>query len=291
MNMSEYNAWMAREDVQKAYAPVKVMQGVLLEMMQALDRICTENGLRYYLFYGTQLGAFRHQGFLPWDDDADVVMPREDYEKLLHLPKEKIPSGYFVQSPYSEKYGRFCFAKLRRDGTTCICKDHRHIRMHQGIFVDIFPFDEPARGCRVLMWWLPRVMDRVTAFTSANLPRKISILRPVQWVWQKVFTPSFFARMANAMARLLSGSSGIYMSTFCTNRTTGERKGWDKTLFDPPRKILFEGVELNVPNKSEQLLDQRFGNWHELPPEKYRWPVHGDGGVIDVNKDYREYLR
>lgn len=290
MNMSEYEAWMSRSDVQEAYAPVKKMQGVLLEMLEVFDRICDENGLRYYLFYGTQLGALRHKGFIPWDDDADVVMPRDDYEKLLRLPSAKVPRGYFLQSPYSEHMGRFCFAKLRKDGTTCICKDHQHIKMHQGIFVDIFPLDEPARGCKGLMWTLPRMLDRVTAFTCANLPRKVSFLRPIQWVWQKIFTPSFFARVANAMARILSGQSGVYMSTFCTNRTAGEKKGWNKKLFDPPRRVWFEGFELNVPNKSEVLLEQRFGNWHEFPPEKYRWPIHGEGGIVDVSRDYREYL-
>ena len=96
--------------------------------------------------------------------------------------------------------------------------------------------------------------------------------------------------MANAVARLLSGDSGVYMSTFCTNRTPGERRGWDKSLFDPPRRVAFEGVQLNVPNESEKLLEQRFGKWNELAPEKYRWPVHSDGGVIDVSKDYHEYL-
>lgn len=290
MNRAEYDAWMSRSDVQTAYAPVKKMQGVLLEMLKVFDRICDVNGLRYYLFYGTQLGAFRHRGFIPWDDDADVVMPRTDYEKLLHLPLNKIPQGYFLQSPYSERFGRFCFAKLRKDGTTCICKNHRHIKMHQGIFIDIFPFDEPAKGCKWLMWWLPRALDRMTAFTCTELPGALKVLKPAQWIWQKWLVPSFFAKLANVVARALSGRSGVYMSTFCTNRTVGEQKGWDKALFDPLRRVPFEGVLLRVPNQSEQILEQRFGDWNEMPPESGRWPVHSDGGVVDVDRDYSTYL-
>ena len=171
-----------------------------------------------------------------------------------------------------------------------VCKDHRHLKMHQGVFIDIFPLDEPVRGCKWLIWRVPRMLDRLTAFTCANLPDGLKMLRPVQMLWQKLFLPSQFARMANAFARLLSGRSGVYMSTFCTNRTSGERKGWDKTLFDPPRRVSFEGVQLNVPNESEKLLEQRFGDWNELPPEQWRWPVHGDGGVVDINCDYHKYM-
>lgn len=141
MSREDHQKWLARPDVQKKLAPIIKVQKVLLELLSVIDGICRENNLRYYLFYGTLLGAIRDGGFIPWDDDADVVMPREDYEKLLSLPVSKWPDGYFLQSPYSEKYGRFAFSKLRKNNTACIDPHHRHIKMHQGIFLDIFPLD------------------------------------------------------------------------------------------------------------------------------------------------------
>ncbi len=290
MDKHKFENWLRQPGIQTKLKPVRELQGVLLEMLSVLDRVCSENGLRYYLFYGTLLGAMRHDGFIPWDDDADIVMPREDYEKLLHLPKDRIPEGYFLQSPYSEKYGRFAFAKLRKNGTACICSAHRHIRMHQGIFVDIFPFDEPAKGCRWAMWVVPRLFERLTAFSCARLPGVLKVFIPLQIVWSALFPSSWFARMGNWVARLLSGRSGRYISTFCTIRDHSERIGWDVEMFDPPRRIAFENIKLNVPSNAESLLAQRYGDWERLPPEDKRIPVHSDGGIISIDQDYTKFV-
>ena len=87
-------------------------------------------------------------------------MPREDYRKLIRLPQSKWPEGYFLQSPYSDKNSRFVFAKLRKNGTACITPNHAHIKMHHGIFVDIFPLDE-TRFNGWSFWWIPRFFDRL----------------------------------------------------------------------------------------------------------------------------------
>ena len=290
MNDEELRNWLSREDVQRAYAPVKKLQDVLLGMLSDFDKLCAKNGLRYYLFYGTLLGAVRHGGFIPWDDDADVVMPRGDYEKLLRLPKEMLPSAYFIQSPYSEKYGRFAFAKFRKDGTTCIAPAHKHIPMHHGIYIDIFPMDETTTGCGWLMWYLPRFFERLTAFSCANLPSKLRFLRPLQKLWMRLFPASIFARIGNAVARSLSGHSGVYMNTFCTIRSKVDRRGWNASLFGEGRRIHFDGVLLSSPDKSKKVLELLYGKWDELPSEKSRYPIHSDGGIIDTCRDYKEYL-
>ena len=282
--------WLAREDVVEMLRPVRRLQEVLLELLQVMDSVCTEHGLRYYLFYGTLLGAMRHKGFIPWDDDADIVMPRADYEKLLRLPSTSWPKGYFLQSPYSEKYGRFVFAKLRKDGTTCITPEHAHIKMHQGIFVDIFPLDE-TRFNGFGLWTVPRFFERMTALSCARLPRRMRALLPLQLLWQKVTpSPSFFAKLASLSARLLSGHGGRYVETFNTDRTPQSRLGYDKKLFDPVVQTDFEGVKLNVPNQSYEILSAFYGDWEKWPPETARKPDHSKGGVIDVEKDYTCYL-
>ena len=283
-------AWLAREDVVEMLRPVRRLQKVLLEILQAIDGTCSKHGLRYYLFYGTLLGAMRHKGFIPWDDDADVVMPRADYEKLLRLPAAAWPKGYFLQSPYSEKYGRFAFAKLRKDGTTCITPEHAHIQMHQGIFVDIFPLDEIwINGFG--LWTVPRFFERMTAFSCAKLPRGMSALLPFQRIWRKVMpSPSFFAKLASISARLMSGHGGRYMETFNTDRTPQSRQGFEKVLFDPPAQTEFEGIQLNIPNKADEILSAFYGDWKMWPPESARKPDHSSGGVIDEEKDYTCYL-
>ncbi|MDO5304274.1 MAG: LicD family protein [bacterium] len=291
MNRPEYKKWMSNIEVQKKLVPVRELQSVLLELLLVIDRVCVENNLRYYLFYGTLLGAVRDGGFIPWDDDADIVMPRADYEKLLYLPEEKWPSGYFLQSPYSEKNGRFAFAKLRKKGTTCIDPHHRHIRMHQGIFLDIFPMDETGKWS-VLLWNVPRFFERMAALKCARLPESMKLFKPFKWIWE-FFTPSAscFNRIGNFFARCLSYRGGRYLDTFSTDRSSRASAGWKVDLFEPHKRVSFEGHELSVPKCSEEILGAYFGAWQEWPPEEERKPIHSDGGVIDTERDYTEYLK
>ena len=288
----EYDRWLAAPDVKRRLAPVKKLQGVLLEMLTVIDKVCDENGLKYYLIYGTLLGALRHGGFIPWDDDADIVMPREDYEKLLRLPKNKWPSGYFLQSPYSEKNGRFAFAKLRRDGTTCIDPHHKHIKMHHGIFVDIFPMDR-MKNRSTLLWTVPRFFERMAALKCARLPNSMKSLKPLKWIWEVIAPPaSSFNKMGNFFARFLSRKNGDrYLDTFAPDREEKIRAGWKVDYFEPARRINFKGCQLAIPKCSEEILRAYYGNWRDWPPEEDRAPVHSEGGVIDTEKDYTEYLK
>jgi lipopolysaccharide cholinephosphotransferase len=101
---------------------VREHQAALYELLCEFDRICRKHGIRYTLFAGTLLGAVRHGGFIPWDDDADVLMLREDYEKFLEVaPTETDPDQFFVQKEYSEHWPMF-FSKLRLQGTACVKK-------------------------------------------------------------------------------------------------------------------------------------------------------------------------
>ena len=291
MQNQEYENWLYSSAVQKKLEPVKKLQDVLLQMLVVIDKVCNDNGLQYSLFYGTLLGAIRHEGFIPWDDDADIVMPRDDYEKLLKLPKSAWPEGYFLQSPYSEKGSRFAFAKLRKDGTTCLCEDHAHIKMHHGIFVDIFPLDRTTSRKKWLLWKIPRVFERATAFSCARLPTSMCWLKPLQKVWMRIFSPSFFSRVANVIARNISGKGGVFLDTFQPDRSNVVAKGYTASLIFPVYRRAFEGNDLCVPCQAEELLESIYGNWKVIPSEEKRIPIHSKGGVIDTERDYSCYKK
>ena len=116
-------------------------QAVLLELLTEFDRICVKHGIGYVLFAGSALGAVRHQGFIPWDDDLDVAMLRADYQRFLQLAPAELGEQYFLQGEFSAHWPMF-FSKLRKNGTACmerfVPKDEK---MHQGIYMDIFPVD------------------------------------------------------------------------------------------------------------------------------------------------------
>ena len=275
-----------------AFPQLKELQGVLLELLKVIDKICREKGLRYYLFYGTLLGAIRHKGFIPWDDDADIVMPRADYEKFIQISEVELGNGYFIQTYKSDPFYRNPFAKLRKNNTTCIVQEHAHIRMHQGVFVDIFPLDVLPRSKvgKWCMWNMTHIFERLQAFTCARLPNRLRMLYPIQCFWKLLFKPSFFARITNRLAKLLSGSSADYISVLDPDHYDLTHNVLPISSFAPGRRVVFQDAELMVPNRAEELLSHQYGDYMSLPPIEMRRPIHAKGTLVDLQRDYRHYL-
>ena len=120
-------------------ASLKDHQTVLLELLQVFDRVCKKHNIRYMLFAGSLLGAVRHCGFIPWDDDLDVVLLREDYNKLSNIRPEEWGDSYYFQYEFSNHWPMH-FSKLRKNNTTCLERYHpKDNQTHQGIYMDIFP--------------------------------------------------------------------------------------------------------------------------------------------------------
>lgn len=121
---------------------IAAAQKVMLEILQEIHKICVENNLTYWLEAGTLLGAVRHKGFIPWDDDSDVSMPRADYEKFLKIAQEKLPEDMFLQTQDTDKEYPLSWAKIRKNGTLLVeTGETGNEKYHHGIFVDIFPYD------------------------------------------------------------------------------------------------------------------------------------------------------
>ena len=129
-------------------AEVKALWKVELDLLEAFIAICKKHNLRYMAFGGTLLGAVRHHGFIPWDDDIDVCMFREDYDKFLEFAPNELPAGLFLQTAISDPEYPYGFAKLRNSNTSCIEKTRilNHHCTNQGIFIDIFPLDPMVKS-------------------------------------------------------------------------------------------------------------------------------------------------
>ena len=131
---------------------LKNLQSVLLEMLLELDRICKKNNIKYCIFAGTMLGAVRHGGFIPWDDDLDVAMLREEYEKFRKACKSDLnKANFFFQDNTTDPHYRWGYGRIRRKNSEFVRVGQEHMKMRTGIFLDIFPLDgvpisTPLRG-------------------------------------------------------------------------------------------------------------------------------------------------
>ena len=117
------------------------LQEKIFEIMKAFDRVCRENGLHYYMLGGTMLGAIRHKGFIPWDDDADFGLPRKEYEQLLMLPESSFPEGYRLRHFSKEAGVPYAFIRLEDERTTCVEARRSGTGYVGGVYIDIFPLD------------------------------------------------------------------------------------------------------------------------------------------------------
>lgn len=138
---------------------IERMKRIQLEMLDELDRICRKHKILYHLAMGTLLGAVRHAGYIPWDDDIDVVMSRSDYEFFLRIAADELGEDYFVQNHRTEKNYHLTFTKIRRNQTVALEAVSKNIDIHHGIYIDIFPLDpipssKPLKALLVSSVWI-----------------------------------------------------------------------------------------------------------------------------------------
>lgn len=161
---------------------LRAHQMVMLQMLHVIDEICKKYKISYLLFAGTALGAVRHQGFIPWDDDLDIVMLREEYERFIQVaPRELDAEQYYLQTEFSEHWPVF-FTKLRKHNTACIERQiPKDKLMHQGVYVDIFPCDNLSDrlGKRLLQFGASKIVIaqslKERGYLTNNLLKKIAM--------------------------------------------------------------------------------------------------------------------
>ena len=155
------------------------LQEKIFEIMKAFDRVCRENGLRYYMLGGTMLGAVRHKGFIPWDDDADFGLPRKEYERLLSLPESSFPTGYRLRHFSKESGVPYAFIRLEDERTTCIEDRRSGSGYVGGVYIDIFPLDGDVNALPLRIWKEMRIKFK-KKLLYAHIAEKGAIMNPIK---------------------------------------------------------------------------------------------------------------
>lgn len=232
------------------------MQHRMTEMLREIDAICRRHQLKYWLCSGTLLGCVRHGGYIPWDDDLDIEMLREDYEKLLKILPNELPPHLKLQTPDTDPGYFFSFAKVR-DTRSYLeeTNDYDRIFKYRGIFIDIFPYEKMPLP---LLWISNRTFGRVYKVmnnrhnTPQQLVRKVQRIR--RWNERWVF-PILRALAKLWPSKQLNYSPGIpYDNTIVPEETF------------PLATATFDGLEVPVPADTDAYLRRKFGNYMQLPP-------------------------
>ena len=243
---------------------LKKLQKYEIVILDEIKRICEKNNLTYYLIAGTLLGAVRHSGFIPWDDDIDIAMPRADYEKFLQIAKYELDPKFFLQTIDSDKRWKRYYSKLRMNNTLFVEQKDCHMDWHHGIFVDIFPFDMGKRNIPILnkiKAVFVRIVNNHIIITNGELPGN-----RLHYVLSKVLSDDFFLKLRESWSK---GKGDCYISY-------GGLYGIDKEIIeinkcDPPTKVKFEGKEYFAPRDYDYYLRNIYGDTYmELPPVEKR---------------------
>ena len=256
-------------DYPKAEGTLKEIQEVNLYILRKLKRICSELGISFWLHGGTLLGAARHKGFIPWDDDIDVAMPRTDYERFL---KEFRDERYEVYD-LSKKGYFYPFAKLC--DTTTVLIEEMSVKNSIGVYIDIFPMDGIADNDQSQHLKAKRLM-KLQQHKYAPFSRKRSLIKKVLLPFVKLLLlPISCRRIGKILDREAKRNAYDDCSRVgCVAGDSIANITFSKDIIDPLSTVVFEGELYCAPANKEQYLTIVYGDYMKLPPEDQRIPKH-----------------
>ena len=257
---------------------------VIIDVLSAFIRICEAQGLRYFCAGGTAIGAVRHQGMIPWDDDIDVFMPRPDYDRFLRLTAQSMPEGYELLSPYATKDYPMYFAKMCNARTTLL--ENERIPCVFGLYIDIFPLDgacDDVETCYREKLRFKRLMNKLEAVSTHNsFGEYVGLLtKRREWGRFAVKTVAFCCRswlrrwLLKQMDSIAYGRDYALSSRVVTYSGAYQRQEiYPKAWLETPQMFAFEGLMVNLPHDYDAYLRHFFGDYMTLPPVEQRASHH-----------------
>ena len=291
---------------------MKRVWAVQLDLISEFSRVCEKYGLKWQIGYGTLLGAVRHKGFIPWDDDVDIIMMRQDYERFLKAADEFRPP-YRLGTMYSgDKRMGIVFAKLYNASTAMIESDT--VRMmkagvkldySQGIFIDIFPIDDipddEAEADKFIRRATALHKEAISALYWTNYyPAKNILKRPIKAFLHRIFTmrkTDYFPLMAKfdefikSCPNPKSKRTSLLVFCYVDSENWGgiekvkAKRIWDRSLYDGTVNLPFEMLSFPAPARYEDVLTHIYGDW--------RTPIviPNHGAIYDTEHPYTDYIK
>lgn len=271
---------------------LKKLQAKCLEITLVFKEFCERHGLLFYLCGGGCIGAVRHGGFIPWDDDIDVFMPRDDYEKMCSLWHEEMDeSRYKLSRTGPENFERSQLTAITDENTTFIKERQMDLEVAHGVRLEVLPLDGCPSGRlkrKIQLLWGLVYQIYINQEPPTSKGRALELIgRAMLFVrpgWKRRYRMAMLAERHMTKYKI---SDCDYVTELCVryNYMVNE---YPKEIFASAVYKEFEGVQLPLPVGYETYLQMAFGDYRKLPPEEARVPSH-DGICIDLENRYTKY--
>ena len=268
---------------------VKDVQGKILEVMKYIDQVCRKYGIVYYIMGGTALGAVRHGGFIPWDDDLDIFMTPQEYEKFTEAFNEE-GSEQFILQEWRTVKNYLEYAKVRMNGTTFIEESFINRRdLHQGIYVDIMMLHKVPESYLVQKWvYYESKFVTLYALSQRNWKPK-SKGQSIVLGLLRVLPRQLIAKLCYRHIYKYDGMTEDFSYCYWITPAKFHQGLFSRDFFEEPVDIPFEDTKLYGSKHIKDYLAYRYGDYMKLPSEAaQKAAVHAM--IYDIKKDYTEYL-
>lgn len=253
------------------------LKQIELDAMTRFAQVCQDHGLRYCLAGGTLLGAVRHKGFIPWDDDVDILMPRPDYMKFVEIATSALGPEYTFRTHYSDRQYPYPFGKITDNRT--VLNELKFVGGTLGVYIDIFPVDGlPAdRKASQRHFSQLRFYHKLRLFGTLKNRRGRTPLRSLVKrsviALSRLFGTAFWVNRIDRLARRYDYEGAEFIAA-AVSGNYGEKKRFEKACMDRFIKVEFEGRQFNAPAGYDRYLGNLYGDYMQLPPEDKRVVPH-----------------
>lgn len=298
-NIPEYFYKEENRDGTIVTESLKKVWAAQMDMLLLVKDVCEKNNITFFLTYGSLLGAIRHGGMIPWDDDIDITMDRENYEKFIKIAPEQFPEGYFFQNFHTEDASHIIFTKIRKEDTTAINSFEKPYNYHfnQGIFLDVFPLDrvpdsqkERDSLLKKYMFWKRQANRWARMFDCSTyhfVRKQVMLLLPLILMIRLVIKIFRIPNIPCVVMEKLVKKYNDMDTKYLSNYFFGIMYLWPVEYFNKAKMVNFEFTEMPVPEGSEDILTRTYGDW--------KAPVKGgsehEGVFFDTEKSYKEYIK